>query len=72
MLLCVPLVGQGEPDGPPGYDTCLHTTVSFLFFPSKKYLYGKKTIFPLQTKKRERTERCDAQFKLNSNFFVPV
>ena len=36
------------------------------------FLYGKKTIFPLQTKKRERTERCDAQFKLNSNFFVPV
>ena len=35
-------------------------------------LYGKKTIFPQQTKKRERTERCDAQFKLNSNFFVPV
>ena len=34
--------------------------------------YGKKTIFPLQTKKRERTDRCDAQFKLNSNFFVPV
>ena len=34
--------------------------------------FGKKTIFPLQTKKRERTERCDAQFKLNSNFFVPV
>ena len=43
-----------------------------LNFTEKRQFYGKKTIFPLQTKKRERTERCDAQFKLNSNFFVPV